>query len=288
MDVSVIIPAYNVERYLSVALKSVIGQRFQGTYEILVSDDVSKDSTPAIIAFFQSHYPETVKSFSHSNNIGASSSYLFLVGQAKGKYLAFLDSDDFWVSTDKLQLQFDFLESHPDVGMVCSNALFVDCEGKFGQNSLGKEGMVSFHEMISGHSDVFCSSVMMRTELFETMKEECKWEVENKCLFDTAWAFWFSYYGKLYRMEQILSSYRVLDNSDCHSTDSQKQFELAKRYYAMKTHFLLTHDVPIEEKMEVLLNEYDYNFRNAFFQGEQKVRKTRTFKMGSLLKIFKI
>ena len=86
----------------------------------------------------------------------------------------------------------------------------------------------------------------------------------------------------------ILSSYRVLDNSDCHSTDSQKQFELAKRYYAMKTHFLLTHDVPIEEKMEVLLNEYDYNFRNAFFQGEQKVRKTRTFKMGSLLKIFKI
>ena len=293
MDISVIMPAYNAENYIGIALESAVTQCFNGTFEILVADDLSTDGTRQVIMEWHNKYPTLIKPIFRERNLGCSENSYQICINSSAKYLAFLDSDDCWATCDKLQLQYDFFQNNREVGMLCANAYYE--KGQFAKENLlslpytkHQSGFVSFSDIVRKHTDVFNSGIMIRGDLYRQMAEDCKWYLENKCFFDTVWAYWFSYYGKLYRMEQILSSYRVLDNSDCHTTDPQKQFELAKRYYAMKTRFLLTHDVPIEEKMDVFLNEYDYNFRNAFFQGEQKVRKTRTFKMGSLLKKLKL
>ena len=120
MDISVIMPAYNAADYIGEALDSVLNQNFCGNYEVLVADDCSADNTVEIISQYVSLFPEKVKIVLNEKNLGCSSNSNQLSSMAKGKYLAFCDSDDWWTSPFKLQKQFDYLESHSDIGMVCS------------------------------------------------------------------------------------------------------------------------------------------------------------------------
>ena len=126
---------------------------------------------------------------------------------------------------------------------------------------------------------MFNSSLMVRRDAFKRMSEECKWYLDNNYFFDSVWAYWFAYHNSLYKMEEQMSAYRVLENSDCHSSDETKALQLEKRYYQIKLHFLLTHDIPVSDKMSILLNEYDYLQKNSIWRGEMKVRNTRSFKL---------
>lgn len=283
MDVSVIMPAYNAEKYIGKAIESVLCQRFAGQYELIIVDDDSTDSTADIIASYQSRYPNIIRFSKNLTNKGANANRYDFSIKAQGKYLAFIDADDMWLTEDKLQRQFDFLESHNDVGAVCSNACYIynlDYKNK----SKEKGGLVPFNEMIAGHTDIFCSSLMCRNDIYKRMAEDSKWYIDNNCFNDTLWALWLSYNNMLYRMEDALSAYRVLDNSACHSTDKKKKDWLAKRYFKEKICFLLTHDYPLDEKMDIISDEYDYIIKNAYYAGEKKVRATKTFKAGKRIK----
>lgn len=284
MDVSIIIPAYNVEPYIAAAIESVLTQRFSGEYEMVIVDDASTDSTPRILASYQQRYPDRIRSSVREANMGANRNRYDFSLSAEGRYLAFLDADDIWLAKDKLQRQYDFLESHPEVGAVCSNARLIDQQGRGEKRSEGAEGLVPFEEMILGHADIYCSSLMCRKDVYERMAEDSGWYIANGCFNDTLWAFWLSYHHLLYRMEDSLSAYRVLENSACHSTDAGKMASLAKRYFKQKVCFLFTHEYPLEEKLDILSREYDKLFSEASFAGEMKVRNTKTFKMGKRMK----
>ena len=283
MDVSVIMPAYNAEKYIGEALESVLSQRFSGSYDILIADDASSDSTPEIIKSYQVKFPSLIKAVFRQTNIGANPNSFDLCKCATGQYLAFIDADDIWVTNDKLQRQFDFLESHSSIGAVCSNSYCIN-DQSVETITGGPEGLVTFMEMICGHTDIYCSSLLCKKEVYNHMVEDSKWYIDNGCFNDTVWAFWLSYYNLLYRMRDPLCKYRVLNDSACHSTDKEKQAFLGKRYFLKKLCFLFSHDYPVDVKMEIISNEYDYFWRHAFFEGEMKVRNTKSFKIGKRLK----
>ncbi|MBW4551189.1 MAG: glycosyltransferase [Aphanocapsa sp. GSE-SYN-MK-11-07L] len=92
VDVSIIIPTYNRISMLKEALKSVYAQEYSGTYEVIVVDDASHDSTSEIIA---RDYPD-IHLISLQENVGHGSARNHGIKSAKGKYIAFLDSDDLW------------------------------------------------------------------------------------------------------------------------------------------------------------------------------------------------
>ncbi|MEL7039041.1 MAG: glycosyltransferase family A protein [Cyanobacteria bacterium J06592_8] len=91
-DVSVIIPTYNRISMLEEALQSVFSQEFDGTVEVIVIDDNSSDKTSEIVS---DKYPE-VNLISLTKNIGPSAARNRALSLEKGKYIAFLDSDDLW------------------------------------------------------------------------------------------------------------------------------------------------------------------------------------------------
>lgn len=91
-DVSVIIPTYNRILMLEEALKSIIAQQFDGTVEVIVVDDNSQDDTSETIS---KKYP-FVHLISLKENVGPSAARNQAILKAKGKYIAFLDSDDLW------------------------------------------------------------------------------------------------------------------------------------------------------------------------------------------------
>lgn len=97
MKLSIIVPVYNVEKFLNKCLDSLIGQTMEN-YEIILVDDGSKDASGRICDDYAERYPELVRVL-HIDNGGQGRARNFGIETARGEYLGFVDSDD-WVETD--------------------------------------------------------------------------------------------------------------------------------------------------------------------------------------------
>ena len=121
--VSVVIPVYNGENYLRLALESVLRQTFQD-FEIIVIDDGSKDSTPDIAQSFG----ERVR-YVRQENAGVAAAVNHGIRLARGRYFAWLSHDDLW-APEKLSAQLEALQ-HVDGPAVCyTDIKLIDGEGK--------------------------------------------------------------------------------------------------------------------------------------------------------------
>ena len=117
MKISVIIPCYNFEDYIEQSILSAVSQKTNFEIEILVRDDMSTDTSQICIERVATFNPN-VKFFTADENLGAQKNVKFLIEQAKGEYIAYLDGDDYWTDVYKLQKQVDFLDSNPDYIMT--------------------------------------------------------------------------------------------------------------------------------------------------------------------------
>ena len=122
-QVSVIIPAYNGDRYIEEAIVSILHQTYTD-WEIIIVDDGSTDSTSNIVR----KYGDRVKYF-HQTNQGVAASRNLGLSKAEGEYIAFLDQDDVFLS-HKLATQVTVLAENPNLGMVNSGWEIVDRDGK--------------------------------------------------------------------------------------------------------------------------------------------------------------
>ncbi|HCR53064.1 MAG TPA: hypothetical protein DIW27_01515 [Cytophagales bacterium] len=112
--VSVCVITYNHEKYIRQALESILAQTTSFPIEILIGEDCSTDGTRKIILEFEKRYPERIRAILSKVNMGANRNLIRTLEDCKGKYIAVLEGDDYWLSPLKLQKQVDFLESHPE------------------------------------------------------------------------------------------------------------------------------------------------------------------------------
>lgn len=106
--VSVIMPAYNTEKYIEASIRSVISQTYTN-WELIIVDDCSSDGTEDIIRSFMGD--SRIKLLKNEKNGGAAVSRNYALREAKGKWIAFLDSDDVWLP-EKLEKQIDFMSKN--------------------------------------------------------------------------------------------------------------------------------------------------------------------------------
>ena len=125
--VSVVIPTYNHEKYIERALDSVLMQKTQYSYEVLVGEDKSTDGTRQVLEQYEATHPGKVNVFYRDHNLRNDKygNAADLRRRAVGKYLITLEGDDFWISEDKIEKQVSFLESHPDYVAVAHNCIVV-------------------------------------------------------------------------------------------------------------------------------------------------------------------
>ncbi|MBF0511928.1 MAG: glycosyltransferase [Candidatus Omnitrophica bacterium] len=193
--VSVIIPTYNRGQYIQQALESVLAQTFHD-YEIIVIDDGSTDNTQEILRRFKGK----IRSMRQDNQ-GISKTRNQAISRSNGQYIAFLDSDDYWVS-EKLEEQVRILDRHPHVGLVYARMPIINEQGeRIGMKPSGVCGR-NFKELLEVWGDLPTSTIMTRKECFEraglfdtslcTMEDIDMWiriaryydlyEIENKVL----------------------------------------------------------------------------------------------------------
>jgi glycosyltransferase involved in cell wall biosynthesis len=120
LAVSVTVTAFNSERWIARALDSALSQKTSFPFEIIVGDDCSTDGTVAIARSYQQRYPEIIRVLERSAKLGMQRNYYETFEACRGKYVAWLDADDYWTDPHKLQLQVELLESDPSVS-VCSH-----------------------------------------------------------------------------------------------------------------------------------------------------------------------
>lgn len=117
INISVVVPVYNTEKYLERCLKSILNQSYRD-FEIIIVDDGSKDKSSSIIKFYEREYPNIVQAF-YQDNKGQSSARNVALRHAKGKYVAFVDSDDF-IGVNFLETLYEVAQRKESDMVICN------------------------------------------------------------------------------------------------------------------------------------------------------------------------
>lgn len=118
IPISVAIITYNHDAYIDEALSSVLIQNTSLNYEIIIGDDASTDETVKKLKLWADQYPNIIRLILRDSNAGMMDNFLSVIEACQGKYIAFLEGDDYWTDDDKLNAQFRILEMHPEYSMV--------------------------------------------------------------------------------------------------------------------------------------------------------------------------
>ena len=124
--VSVLMPTYNHEAFIAQAINSFLEQQVCFDIELLIGDDCSSDNTPLIARTYAQNHPDKIHFFQYTENKGLMANYKYLLEQARGKYIAVLESDDVWIDPFKLQKQVERIEHADNCGLVFSNWTIID------------------------------------------------------------------------------------------------------------------------------------------------------------------
>ncbi|OFY27856.1 MAG: hypothetical protein A2275_13895 [Bacteroidetes bacterium RIFOXYA12_FULL_35_11] len=125
LTVSIGITTHNHELFIAEALDSILSQNTNFSFEIVICDDASSDSTISIIEKYKAANPNKIKVYYSDKNIGPFENAKKLYGNLKGKYIAWLDGDDYWTNSEKLHKQIIFLEENPDYVGCFHDALII-------------------------------------------------------------------------------------------------------------------------------------------------------------------
>lgn len=116
--VSICMITYNHGKFIAQAIESVLMQKTNFDYEIVIGEDCSTDNTREIVVSYAKKYPNKVKSILNEKNIGPIPNFVKTLNMCRGKYIAMLEGDDYWTDPYKLQKQVNFLEGNPEYGLV--------------------------------------------------------------------------------------------------------------------------------------------------------------------------
>jgi glycosyltransferase involved in cell wall biosynthesis len=170
IQVNIAIVTYNHERFIAKAIESVLMQETNFDYQLIIGDDSSTDRTVEICKGYENNYPGKIKLIRNETNLGLLRNYKGVLESCNAKYIALLEGDDFWTDANKLQLQFDFLEHNPEIGLVHTNCDLLYESGKIYRDdyqrisNLAKDQYV-FDQLLH-RNYIRTATVMFRNELY--------------------------------------------------------------------------------------------------------------------------
>ena len=162
--VSIITPCYNSEKFLDECISSVLNQTYQN-WEMLIVDDNSSDNSSILINSY-SKKDERIKPLYLNDNIGAAMARNKAISKAKGKYLAFLDSDDVWLPK-KLEVQTNFMKKNNCSFVFSSYSVISDDEKP--NYTISVPETITYKRYLK-NTIIGCLTVMLDKEKFKNIK----------------------------------------------------------------------------------------------------------------------
>lgn len=119
--VSVLVTPYNQKDYIRQTLDSILMQKCNFNFEVVIGEDCSTDGTREICMEYASANPDKIVLCLNERNKGLLDNYFDVFLKARGTYIADCGGDDYWLTDSKLQEQIDLLKAHPEVSLVAGN-----------------------------------------------------------------------------------------------------------------------------------------------------------------------
>jgi glycosyltransferase involved in cell wall biosynthesis len=170
--VSVLLVTYNQESFLEKALDGVLMQEVAGGFEVVVGDDFSSDGTGQILKKYSDRNRERIRILPRTTKLGTRRNWLDTYENCRGKYIAYLDGDDYWTSPHKVQQQVALLDACPELSMCFHRAEVVDEErGRLGTLPHGTPTPVLALDALSKENFIAKSTVIVRRGLIQPVPE---------------------------------------------------------------------------------------------------------------------
>lgn len=197
--ISVIMPAYNAERFIAKAIESVLGQE-KVYLELIIIDDASVDGTSEVVRTYQND--KRIVYLRNPENYGVAKSRNLGLQKAKGDYVAFLDADDWW-QKDKLVRQLELLIHRGAVLCYTSRELYGD-DGKSLKKIVHVKESLTYQQLLHSNS-IACSSVLIKRDValeFPMLHDEYHEDY-------MVWLRCLEKYGIAYGLDEPLLCYRM-------------------------------------------------------------------------------
>jgi glycosyltransferase involved in cell wall biosynthesis len=243
--VSVLILTYNHKKFINQAIQSVLTQSTNFPFEILIGDDCSTDGTCEIVNSYLEKYPDLIKAIRTDENIGALLNEKQLVKAARGKYISFLEGDDFWTQPLKLQKQVDFLENNEEYGMVHGDVNhFFEFSGKTIKQINKKmnfevpEGFIFDKLLCLEPFFIKTATTCFRKDLIDKYFDydlviEKKWPLSDLALWMD-----ISFHSKVHYMDEVFATYRLLNESSSRTKDVDLKLKYYEKLLDLKFHYV--------------------------------------------------
>jgi glycosyltransferase involved in cell wall biosynthesis len=205
--VSVLILTYNHEKFIAQTLESALDQSVDFPYEILVSDDYSTDATRQILTHYQQQHPDKIRLLLNEQNLGMHQNFCQAFFACTGQYIAMLEGDDYWTSSEKLQKQVNFLDRHPDFSLCFHDSWVVHEKGQWDDRQYCPEDLEAFPtlERLFAVNFIPTAAVMYRRGVVRELP---------KGLFTLKMMDWplhllHAQQGQMGYLNEIMSAYRI-------------------------------------------------------------------------------
>lgn len=268
-QISVCIPMYNAAQYIGECLDSVLSQTFTD-YEVVVIDDGSTDASCAIV---ETYHDERIRLVRKEHNYIATINSLF--EEARGKYVARMDADDV-MYPHRLQVQIEFMESHPDVDILGSGMSYLNTSDVVLPPRLNSLG---FNDLLES----FC--IFNPTTFFRLCSvRKARLRYDSNYIYSEDYYLWAKAICKglkIFNISEPLVKYRITDSQvSCRKSNEQFHNSLKVRAYLMKNwlpklqQLITMKSVPIDSINELTVVIPFYNEGNELGNTIKSIRDT--------------
>lgn len=221
--VSVLMLAYNQERYVDEAIRSVMLQQTNFPFELIIGNDASTDATGAVCRAWQERYPQQIVLLDREQNLGLQQNFIQSYAHCRGQYVAICEGDDFWTNKHKLQKQVDFLDAHPDYSTCFHRVVnYFEENGTKSLSNGGQKRDTDIHDL-AHHNYISNVSALFRRNLFGPLPE---W-FARVSTYDYAMHLLNAQYGKIHYMSRPMAVYRQHGGAIWSEAGTDKKLNIA-------------------------------------------------------------
>ena len=271
MKVSVCMITYNHEQFIGRAIESVMMQKTDFDYELVIGEDCSTDRTRAVVVDYAGRYPDRIRPLLRERNLGMNPNFIQTFQNCRGEYVALLDGDDYWTDPLKLQKQADHLSSYPDHAACFHAVNFINENVSKGQKISrppGRRGDYSLSDVLGDkYYWIQTSSVLVRNHLIDEFPE---WFYEMP-MGDLPFIILNAQKGRIGYIDEVMSVYRIHEGGLWSQSPETFDFERAITARDILIRNLDDESKQILRKVKYLL--YLDLLRSYISKGDRKLTK---------------
>jgi glycosyltransferase involved in cell wall biosynthesis len=230
VDVSVLLVTYNHAPYVEAAIRSVLDQQTSRRFELIISEDASRDRTREIVEQAAAK-DRRIRTLFSTRNLRSNEPVLRALRAARGRYVCLLDGDDRWLARDKIERQAALLDAAPDAAGCFHNALVVEGEAREPGNrrwtAPSQSQRSTFGDLWEGNPFATSAGMLRRS----TLDRIGDWYVD--CFPITDWPLYLlaAERGDLLFVDEPVAAYRVHGGGEVSGLDRKQQLHLIARFY---------------------------------------------------------